>query len=272
MRGRKMEISDCWIDSVGGRVRVLDVSPEDSFKNTNTETVLLACGWSESIESVRATAYELAKIGYRSLSVDYAELDDLKDVQRIGGIFPRSESIKSLALLKILETKKIKDVIGVGHSEGAISIIGAAHLSPEVFKKIILITPAGLIEGESFLGLAYRFLANLILDTLRSPIRATYYSRIICYFAKNPIQTVREAVWIARIDLSQIIFDMQNGGFPRPILIVYGKKDKLFSSKLVEEVIRKKGLKNFFLFDGEHNDIHTRADFFVPFLDTIIRK
>ncbi|HBH71302.1 MAG TPA: hypothetical protein DDX26_00370 [Candidatus Yonathbacteria bacterium] len=272
-----METADSWIDSVGGRVRVLDISPENT-KNASTQTVLLSCGWSESIDSVRATALELAKIGYRVLAIDYADLDNLKDVPKIADIFPKSESIKSLALLKVLEVKNIKEVIALGHSEGAISLLGATSMSPDLFQKIILITPAGLIEKENFSRLAYRFFSNLIFDVFRSLISRhpyasfAYYRKVFLYFIKNPIQTIREAFGVASVDISQIICDMQKNATLPSIDIVYGKKDRLFPVELLGAVMEKRGIKNLHLFDGYHNDIHTKPTSFIPFLENIIRS
>ncbi|MGB2580688.1 MAG: alpha/beta hydrolase [Minisyncoccia bacterium] len=271
-----MEIIDSWTDSVGGRVRVLDISPENT-KNASTQTVLLSCGWSESIDSVRTTALEFAKKGYRILAIDYADLDNLKDVPKIADIFPKSESIKSLALLKVLEVKNIKDVIALGHSEGAISLLGATSLSPNMFQKIILITPAGLVEKENFSRLAYRFLSSFIFDVLRSLLSRhpytsfAYYRKVFFYFIKNPIQTIREAFGVASVDISQIICNMQKDDTFPAISIVYGSKDRLFPLELLDAAIEKNGLKNLHLFDGYHNDIHTKPASFIPFLENIIR-
>src|SRR3989344_6812756 len=88
----------------GGTISVVDVNP----KKGGT-TILLACGWSETLETIKETIRALAERGMRVFAIDYSDLD-YAGVAQIGNKFPASGYIKALSFFRLLEEKKIDKI------------------------------------------------------------------------------------------------------------------------------------------------------------------
>lgn len=88
------------------------------------------------------------------VSVYIPFMDKLADDYRVMGLSQRGQDSQTegnvtwlgagLDLIDFLDSKNLKEIIGVGHSIGAVATMMAACLRPDLFKKLILIDPVML--------------------------------------------------------------------------------------------------------------------------------
>ncbi|MCR4284272.1 MAG: alpha/beta hydrolase [Parcubacteria group bacterium] len=254
------------IRSPGGFVKVVDINFDD-----NTTPVLLSSGWGETLEALKSVVFSIAKItGRRVFACDYAHLDNIKGYQ---DGFPASGYMKAHSFINLLDEKQVNKVDAIGHSEGAINVIIAAYLKPEKFKNIILINPSGMMHNDSFRKLVKRFLSETLFEpitietTRKFLIYVRYVFRVVGYILRNPIQAFREAIGISRFKIFHLLRNIQKNGVK--VAIVVDKNDIIFPVNQVRRQAKKAKVKDFYLVEGGHNEIHINPDKFIETINKI---
>jgi len=238
----------------------------DEYNETNVP-LLLASGWSESIESLEETVLALGKIGKKIFVLDHSSLTYQADTENG---FPASGYTKAEAFIQLLDEKEIKTIDVVAHSEGAINASIAATMYPERFQSLILVAPGGFLLKDSFLKLSFRFTRN-ILSTLwyKNKMdrkgRFRYVKEVFLYFLQNPIQTLSEARAVSRFRVAPLIKTLKENGVY--VYVIHGTNDRVFPAPEVEKAFRESKLQSFrFLSAGGHNDIHAQPEEFVEII------
>jgi len=254
------------IRSPGGYIKVVDINQSGSGN-----PILLSSGWGETLEALKSVIFSIAKIMERRVfACDYSHLDNINGYQ---DGFPAGGYMKAHSFINLLDDKEVIKVDAIGHSEGAINIIIAAHLKPESFKNIILINPSGMMWNDTFYKLAKRFLTEVFfepitLDTAkRFLIYVKYIFQVIVYILKNPIQAFREAIGISRFKIFHLLRNIQKRGVK--VAIVVDKDDIIFPADQVRRQAKKAQIKNFYLVEGGHNEIHINPDRFIETINKI---
>lgn len=155
----------------GGELEVYDIIPEELKTNIPT---IVAPGWSANAELFKDNMRELSKRGRRSLS--FGNYHGVKTNQETPLDIPNVEWRKIAALMGTIESKKIEKADVIAHSEGAIYTLLAAKMYPEKFRNIVLVNPAGFIEGDSALKLTARFSLDVGKQYLRAALNGNAYS------------------------------------------------------------------------------------------------
>jgi pimeloyl-ACP methyl ester carboxylesterase len=73
--------------------------------------------------------------------------------------YPTPQLRKAMAIIEMLDQKKVKNVDAIGHSEGAIVLTLAAKLRPDLFHSIAFFNPAGLSRKRN--------IGSLVLDAMK---------------------------------------------------------------------------------------------------------
>lgn len=254
------------IRSPGGFVKVVDIN-----RNDNVTPILLSSGWGETLEALKSVVFSIAKImGRRVFACDYSHLDNIKGYK---DGFPASGYMKAHSFINLLNEKGIDKIDAIAHSEGAINIIIASYLNPERFKKIILVNPSGMMRNDTFYKLVKRFLSETLfepitLDTAKIfLIYIRYMFRVITYVFRNPIQSLREAIGISRFKIFYLLRNIQKNGVR--VAIVVNKNDIIFPAWQVKKSARKAKVKDFYLVEGGHNEIHINPEKFTETINKI---
>jgi len=254
------------IMSPGGYIKVVDINPTD-----NATPILLSSGWGETLEVLRSVIFSIVEImDRRVFACDYSHLDNIKGYQ---DDFPASGYMKAHSFINLLDEKEIDKVDAIGHSEGAINIVIAAYLKPERFKNIILVNPSGMMRGDTFYKLTKRFL----LETLFEPITfksiekfliyIKYIYRVIGYVIRNPMQAFREAIGVSRFKIFRLLKNIQKKGVK--VSIVVDKNDIIFPAEQVKRSAKRAKIKNFYMVEGGHNEIHINSDKLIETINKI---
>ena len=132
------------IESLGGMIEIVDVTPEKLAKET---PVLFAPGWGETQETFKDSLKEMFELGRRVLSLSHAreggDKEDIKEnvveaTEKFAD-YPADELRKAITLLAVLAEKGIEKIDVVAHSEGAINAVIAAALHPEKIRNMVLV-------------------------------------------------------------------------------------------------------------------------------------
>lgn len=234
--------------------------------------LLLASGWSETIESLEETVLALASIGRRVFVLDYSEL--IYQIDAENG-FPASGHTKAQAFLALLDKKEIQKVDVIAHSEGAINATIAAMVAPGRFRSIIFVAPGGFMLRDNFFKLAYRFTKN-ILQTIQhankenKESRFQYVKEVLSYFVKNPIQTLQEALAISRFRVAPLLADLGERGILT--YVIHGDRDAIFPAQDVKEAFKEVDFKSFRLIPGGHNDLHAEPNRYAELISPVLQN
>lgn len=248
------------MDSLGGSVSVIDVTSD----SCDGIPVFLACGWSETLGMLENTIFIISKIiNRRILSLDYSRLDDTHVADKR---FPANDYLKARALISLIEKKNIDKVDVIAHSEGAIIVTIAAYLKPKKFRKILFIAPAGFLPYDNFYYLVFRFLKDTLYELSFSFQQKTFFAYVkylkhsLIYIFRNPIQSAKEAFGISKFKITPLLREIQDKGVD--IAVIQHKEDVIFPTKKTQKIIEKTTIKNFYLAEGGHNDIHSNPEKF----------
>lgn len=250
------------LDVVG--YKTIDIVPEHL---KSPVPVVMAPGWSITEVSMEIPAEALSKRGYRVLTLDHHRQipAEITGTEFEGQQIPSVEIQKALSILEVLKGKGLDQVDGIGYSEGGINLCLAALLSPEKFRNIVLVDPAGMIGKDSFLSLVLRFSLEESGDLLfkkmppgdRGHLLKTLYEQAK-YVLKNPSLAVREIVAISKSDITKLIQELKGRGIG--ISIIQGADDKTFLMSRVQEETEKKMVDGFYSIKGDHFNIISNSD------------
>ena len=272
--------NDCFFDrkyihAKEGIIEYINIFPTQLSFAEEQLPVLVACGWGESLESIKETLYELHKEGNRVIALNPAHIDHIHGVQ---SIFPADAYVKAIAYLEILKELSIKKVNIVAHSEGAINAMITATLKPNTFHKLILVAPAGMIENDDFVRLTTRFVRNFIHITkngfwsnaTHKSLERAYVKSVFWYFLMNPLQSLREALMLPQFDLEVLIERIDSSDLN--IYLLLENKDEVFPIQQLKKPTEHVSIKKIEVLEGEHTTIHTEPQKIVPLISKILQE
>ena len=141
---------------------IIEINPE---KIKDETPVFFSPGW-----GVKATSESMRKAiaeeGRKVISTDFTREEKMMDTGNKEDI-PVAELQKALAIIETLNKTAKGKVDAIGHSEGGLNLAVAASLYPEKFRNIVLISPAGMMEKDSYLSLVKRFVLDEGIEELK---------------------------------------------------------------------------------------------------------
>ena len=214
-----------YFDTPFGRLETLDLIPE-SIKDAIP--VLFAPGWGETPELEKEVLREIFNTGRKVVTIRHARKIQKSEQAHD---FPLVEIQKAETLVLFLQAKKIKTIDVITHSEGAINVSIAAVQNPQLFKAILLVTPAGLI-GPVFPGkILVGFLMHLLQTNTFALVKANnkYPQKEQMTVKQKFSSLLQEIVAIASTDICPLLEDLKEKGVH--IGILAGEKDTVFPAK-----------------------------------------
>jgi pimeloyl-ACP methyl ester carboxylesterase len=285
----------------GGSIETIDLQPE---KLTDEVPVLVAPAWAGSIEAYRNALETLAEQGRRVVSLNHArhggELPAPEDLPELLKDMPTEELRKAESLLALLESKGIKQVDVVAHSEGAANALAAILLAPERFRNIVLVGPAGLIGEDNPIRLAKGFIKDSLMvnkPTLEEipiseeekeyrqkrgiestnlpklpgpPFSGTAFLDMVKYMASNPHRSVQEIIDIARTRLEEVIKEAHRRGVG--IVIMSNVDDPVFPTGEISKMVNGQMIDGFLSMRGGHGEIVGKPEHFMTAAEEMLRS
>lgn len=241
----------------GGQVEAIDLKPNNL---TTATPILLAPGWSETIEVNRVVLEELFNSGRRVVTLNHARKGIAVESE-----LPKAVDRKSASLLALLEYFDLDKVDIIAHSEGGLNATIAALKVPEKIRNLILIGSSGLLLKDNLLKLALRFtneglgmaLGSGKTQTEAQPLLDTV-TNISRYVLSNPVWSLQEVDSIANQYIIGDLRELQNKGVG--ISIIYNVDDRVFPIALFERaalatLMDKEKLGGFYSVIGNHNAV-----------------
>ncbi len=266
------------IDLFGTNFEIVDIIPEHQKTDV---PVLIAPGWTESMESFKDGMRVLSEKGRRVISLEHPrEGDEMDEVDEdLKKIFPVAELRKALALLAIIDQKGLDKVDVIAHSEGGINSSIAAVLETERFHRMIFANSAGMIGEDNFPRLSTRF-NNFSLGEVKDLLysddlkRQSYVQDILkkfgSYITANPVRATKESLAISKIQIQDMIKYLHDEGVG--ITILTSEDDGLFSPEKVKQVINEKHVDHWLPMRGGHMEITKSPEEYMGEVDRILAE
>lgn len=257
-----------------GIIEFVDIFPQEP--RSGALPVLIACGWAESLQSIRETLHAIHLTGRRVIAIDPARVDHIGGIR---SIFPADAYIKGVAYLRLLHKLGISKVDIVAHSEGAINALIATIINKEYFHRLILVAPAGMIKHDGIFPLAGRFLNDFLhiakngftkKDADHEHLEQVYVKSVLRYFFMNPIQSLREALMLPHIQLKDMISRSRKQNIPIHLLL--GTKDIVFPLERVKESLSRVKVESIDTYEGDHSTIHVSPEKIIPLIEKLLNS
>lgn len=155
-----------FLETPFGIVETVDLTPPEIEHKT---PVLLAPGWGETLELQKVCLQEIYLSGRRVLALRHAVL--IKK-NRKETSYPVAELQKAETLLSLLTYKNIQAVDVISHSEGSLNVAIAATMQPARFRKLVLVTPAGVSGKDHGMRIVIGFLRHVLKTRIKSPVQS----------------------------------------------------------------------------------------------------
>ena len=252
-----------YIHFLGHSISFVDVTP---VVLKSSIPIFIAPGWGETPKTFKDLMHLLFDAGFRVISVTHPR-QDLKLITKSN--ISRLESQKAEIILTALTYLNVDKVNVVAHSEGAINAVIAAHMTPAVFKDILLVGPGGLVEHEGFLELASRFIGNIIQGGTRvftGSVARAHMMRsgleTFKYFLMNPVMGLLEGSAISTTHLQNFLIDLHSHNIS--IGLILGTDDIVFPLKKMKSLTDLPWI-DFHSVKGDHSDIYARPENYIDF-------
>lgn len=244
------------INTKGGILEIIDIIPEKEIGIP----VFLSSGWASTPELLKPLLKTISENNRRIITVDFKKFDRINTKNQKG---VAREKLKSQAILETAKILEIEKMDIISHSEGAVYTTFAVEDNPSIFKNFLLIAPAGMIVGQSFLETASKF----ILDTLLWPVKKLkkksrpfyHIFQNTKFLLLNPIQSLQEGYGLSKVFIAKKISFIIKKGVN--VNLIYFNEDLIFS---YEEVRKNAEIHNIpvYLVEGSHNFIYSKPDIF----------
>ncbi len=260
-----------------GNLLVKDVRPDNL---TNNKPVFIVPGWTEDFTTYKKNLEIGFNRGRRIMSLKYS---------RVGGelinlSYPKAELRKALQLLGALELMGIKKTDVIAHSEGAMSTIIAASISPDMFENIVFDRPMGFVGPENKLSLTARW---ILMRRKEKEIRSVdednptsfkqVSERANHYIFSNKKRAFSEALTMSYFDAASYLKIIKEKGVN--LSIIAGVEDTMSPAKRQISHLDKKRniiLDGFYPVLGTHNALSINPDRYMNLaldaLDALDRK
>jgi hypothetical protein len=165
---------------------------------------------------------------------------------------------KAFSIIEVVEKEK-KDkgekFDGIGHSEGGLALALAASIRPDLFRNIVLIAPAGMMENDSQLGLISRFGISEGIEELKGRKLnrdnfVTYMKDLISHISSNPSLSLEEVSAMTTTDIFEMTKYLKEQGVG--VGLICGVNDKVFPINRVIDHITKEDIDHFLSVRGNH--------------------
>lgn len=229
-----------YFDTPFGSIETLDIVPQ---KITDTIPVLLAPGWGETLELQKECLKEVYLSGRRILALRHAIVIKKRKREE----YPVSELQKSETILTLLEKNGLKKIDVISHSEGSINLAIAATLKPNLFRNLVLVTPAGVSGKDN----EFRIIIGFLIHVLRT---RSQFSRLVN--TRNVLRDMKslkqqkditllhrirsfqqEISAMATFDIHPLLINLRNHGIK--IAILAGEKDPAFPLNRMKKHLEK---------------------------------
>ena len=217
------------LDLPGGRVPVLDVSPEHA--KTEVPTMIAPC------RGVRPDVYRynievLVGAGRRVVAVDAIHGVDTQEE----GDKPHIEQRKAAAMLQTLQAKGIDRTDVLAHSEGGLYAVMAAVQEPARFRNLVLVNPAGIIGRDSPWRLGKGFIEDSKVEAARRAHKtdrdATDPKQFLKDILAKPGRAFQEALAISQSDIRDMLRYLKEKGIG--VSIIHAADDRGFPMERVQ--------------------------------------
>ncbi len=260
-----------------GNLLVKEVVPDNL---SNRKPIFIVPGWTEDFNTYKKNMEIGFNRGRRMMSLKYS---------RIGGElinlpYPKAELRKAFQLLGALELMGIKKTDVIAHSEGAISSVIAASISPDMFENIVFDRPMGFVGRENKLSLAARW---VLMRRREKEIRnqdeddPTSFKQVSMrasqYIFSNKTRALSEALVMTNFDAASHLERIKEKGVH--VSIIAGVEDIMSPAKRQISHLEKRGnapTDGFYPVLGTHNILSIKPDKYMNLaldaLDALDRK
>jgi len=205
--------------------------------------------------------------GRRVIAIDAPHGVEQKILRETKTDLPDAELRKVAALIETLKTKNIDKVDGVGNSEGSLVLVLAATIYPELFRNLVLESPAGLVGSDTPAQLAGRFGKDIVksevegkwnmVKKLKTEIQTPKKDSSSLSF-KNLLQALKEIKVLAKTQISELLGELRKNGIG--ILIIHGADDNAFPMERVQKMVKADMIDGFISVKGKHAQVRTRKE------------
>lgn len=240
----------------GQRISVVDIVPE---REKTTTPVVVAPGWAADAQVLRENIIGLAETGRRTLSFDAPHGLAVEPASA----YDEAELRKALALLEVVEQKKLEPVDVVAHSEGGIYTTLAATMQPEKFRNLVLVNPGGMIGPDTKYRLSRDFLVEIVEQWKRvlsseDPKRLSAAERAVTAavktFKNSPKKSQAEVEAMASTQIHELLRGLKAKGLG--VVIIHSVDDKTFPMDRVQQIAKRDMLDGFYSVQGTHNEFY----------------
>ncbi len=256
------------IDFYGDELELVDIHPEHDTSNI---PVIIAPGWSETMDTFKDSIKTLVDGGRRVISFNHPrhgkEAEDMLpngDSDIMEAYKQDAEIRKALAIIEILNERIPGKADVIAHSEGGINTAIAATFQAEKFNNIVFANAAGLMGPDNFPSLVKRFGLSVAKDTLGSignndPERKTRGGRslkeTIKYIRTNFLRATEESGAISASEVDGVLKYLAEVGIG--VIVVCGENDPVFPIDRVKETLKDVPIDHFIVMPGGHTEIVT---------------
>jgi pimeloyl-ACP methyl ester carboxylesterase len=233
---------------------VFDIEPS---QEKTCRPVLLVPGWGGTPEMYRMNAALLVELGRRTLVINAPHGIDHVPPGAIGNELPEAQARRVAALLFVLESKQIRQIDAIGHSEGCLDLVFTAGLVPTLFRNLVLIESPGLFGRDTWWRLVGRFLADAIRSSFdcisQPPLRQLLFlatRQIASSLVRSPVRAVREIASIAGSQIRMRLRRLTKAGIS--LAVIHGVDDGTFPMQRVQELVDADMVDGFFSVKGRH--------------------
>jgi pimeloyl-ACP methyl ester carboxylesterase len=249
------------LDLFGTPFDVVDIRPEQLKTDV---PVLIAPGWSETIDTFKESMMILASKGRRVICLEHPRIGNEMDHvdEDLKKLYPEEELRKALALLEVLEHKGIDKADILAHSEGGINTAIMSALAVERVNSVYFSDVGGLIGEDNYLQLSNRFNAKILGDikdllysddiARQSRIQGTL-ARGVEYIFANPIRATKETSAIAQSQTEGIVNFLHEMGVP--VAVSCREDDPVFPIDRVKKILEGVSVDKFITMPGGHDDL-----------------
>lgn len=214
----------------------------------------IAGGWGEGPRCFRLLLPLLAEAGYQTLCLTSARWR--------GWRRDRSEKDYPWAQLRLAQgvNRQLatigQPVIGIAHSMSGVYLPLAALRRPDQFEAIVLVSPAGLLEKDTFWGLVNRLSKKVLVSVVAAiknrPLRKATLRSLwegTLYFASNPWRAIQEARCLPACSTMGWIAELREQGVK--VYAVLATDDVIFPLHLIQWA--RETLDGWVELEGQHD-------------------
>lgn len=233
---------------------IKEINPENSKDDI---PVFVSPGWGVIPESQGEALKTISDEGRKVLTISFSRENKIKQSD---SNIPVAELQKALSIIEAIGKKGIDKVDAIGHSEGGLNLIIAANLFPEKFRNIVLISPAGMIENDSSMGLMKRFIVDEGIQELGidKSLFSKYIKEVFKYSVKNPKLSYEEISACVVSNIFKMTKQLREKGVK--VGFICGANDRVFPIEDVIENVGKENMDYFVSTKGDHGSFIFNKD------------